>query len=84
MSIETLDDIIEELADKEGIYGACDNSCEESGRCVCRVAWVPDMKKRILYAVEVEKKLNGGGVISTGFQERVISAGVQSASGARE
>ena len=50
MPIETLDDILEELADKIGIYGTERNE------------WVIITKERILFAVSVEliRLLNRG------------------------
>lgn len=56
MSIETLDDVIEELLDRLGIYGACGDMCTDRNPCRCcsEVA----LKERIMAAVEVEHLLN--------------------------
>ena len=58
--IETLDDIVEQIADKKGIYGACphhdDGDCDSKG-LNCRCCWTADLKDRILAAVEVDRKL---------------------------
>jgi len=58
MPIETLDDIIEELADGLGIYG-CGGEEDESHEddCDCRVCFEIEMRERIMSAVEIEKKL---------------------------
>ncbi len=62
--IETLDDIVEHLANRIGIYGA---HAERPADCIpdlsrsektCRSCWASDMKERILYAVEIERKLS--------------------------
>lgn len=60
MSIETLDDIVTELANSYGIYGApC--SCEEQengcNKRACRMCWEVGMKLRIREAVSIENKL---------------------------
>jgi hypothetical protein len=44
--IETLDDIIEDLANQAGVYGADRRSC-----------WVATVKGRIEAAVEIESRL---------------------------
>jgi hypothetical protein len=54
--IETLDDIIEWLADQIGVYGAHDDECEKPDKC--RPCWTSDLKERIERAVEVERKLS--------------------------
>lgn len=56
MSIETLDDIVEELADSLGVYGA---HAEEhpDGQCECRVCFSMGMSRRIMDAVQVERRL---------------------------
>lgn len=55
MPIETLDDIIDGLADKLGIYGAHD---EEEGKGEpCRVCWTSDLRAHILAAVQIEHRL---------------------------
>jgi hypothetical protein len=53
--IETLDDIIEDLANKLGIYGAHGRQCEDgSAPRICRGCWTYNLKSRIRNAVEVE------------------------------
>jgi hypothetical protein len=59
--IETLDDIIEEIADRKGVYGACPH--HDDGDCAadkpgCRCCWTANLRARIDAAVEVERKLN--------------------------
>lgn len=58
--IETLDDIIEELADKFGIYGIGSEEGDHSAGCKCRVCFCAWLKGRIERAVEVEGKLGRG------------------------
>jgi hypothetical protein len=59
MPIETLDDIITEIADLAGIYGA--HGTREDGECEppvpCRMCFEEQMKSRILEAVAIELKL---------------------------
>ncbi len=52
--IETLEDIIEQLADKLGIYGAH----QESEQKPCRCCWTASLRCRIDDAVEIDRKLN--------------------------
>lgn len=56
MPIETLDDIIEELADKLGIYGAHDEDDDPDygGACSCRCCWTSGMAERIKQGVRVD------------------------------
>lgn len=56
--IETLDDIIEQIANWAGVYGAHDERCGK-GHGACRCCWTAELKGRILWAVEVERKLYG-------------------------
>lgn len=54
--IETLEDIIEQLANAVGVYGAHDeNKCPESKTCRC--CWTANLRARIEGAIEVERKL---------------------------
>jgi hypothetical protein len=53
--IETLDDIIEELANRIGIYGAHGLGCEAGS--TCRMCWTSGLRSRINAAVEIERKL---------------------------
>ena len=54
--IETLDDIIEQLANELGIYGAHDY--EACDRRMCRSCWTASIRSRINQAVEIERKIN--------------------------
>jgi hypothetical protein len=57
--IETLDDIIEQIADRLGIYGACHDSYpSETRACPCRCCFTSSLASRIRAAVEVERKLS--------------------------
>jgi len=64
MPIETLDDIIDELADKLYIYGSqySEEEMNEYGGhpsdCKCRMCFQIEMNKRIHDAIEIENKLN--------------------------
>lgn len=46
--IETLDDIIEEMANTIGIYRGHDNRCNE--KTLCRICWTTEIKDRIVQA----------------------------------
>ena len=56
MAIETLNDIIEELANGLGIYGSCEHNDEEhdDDSYCCRIAFAGMMRSRIEAAVKVE------------------------------
>ncbi len=58
--IETLEDIVEQLANQLGIYGAHGDrprDCKPPRDC-CRCCFVADLKARIEAAVEVERLLS--------------------------
>ena len=55
--IETLDDIIEELADQLGVYGAGPEDDDHSVKCDCRICFTTNLRDRIERAIEVEQKL---------------------------
>jgi hypothetical protein len=60
MSIETLDDIIEQLADQLGKWG-CGNPDDQGNHpddCDCRMCFTCGLRTRIERAVEVEQALN--------------------------
>jgi hypothetical protein len=58
MPIETLQDVVEYLADQVGIYGAHDDeACEKKP---CRVCWTGDVTERIWKAVRIEEQLERG------------------------
>lgn len=65
MPIETLDDIIEELADRLDAYGSCHgdsvNGCE-SENCHCRCGWVSELTRRLTDAFEIEQRLRPTGI----------------------
>jgi hypothetical protein len=52
--IEQLSDIVEELANKVGVYGAAEHHGDE---CGCRVCWTSGLRSRILDAVRIERQL---------------------------
>ena len=56
--IETLDDIVEDLANKLGVYGAHNADCVGHTGKQCRVCWVTELRGRINRAVEIERKLS--------------------------
>lgn len=60
MPIETLDDIVEELADNLCVYGAHSTECR-SGR-YCRCCWTSALKERVRAAVSVERRLAKGDI----------------------
>lgn len=55
MPIETIDDIIEGLADKLGVYGAHDDEC--TAKKPCRVCWTSDFRDHLMGAFQVERIL---------------------------
>lgn len=59
--IETLDDIIEQLADLLAVYGAHSERCE-SGRLICRCCFASRLKARIMAAVDMEIIIRGSQV----------------------
>jgi len=68
MNIETIDDILNELADKLYVYGCCKAAtkavdvCEEKDPCCCRVGFMIEYRERINKAIENEEKLNLAGL----------------------
>lgn len=59
MPIETLSDIVEELANDLGIYGShVEEHSDSDGQCECRVCWASGIISRIKAAIEVERKIN--------------------------
>ncbi len=57
----TLNDIIEGLADKIGVYGAHDDDNDEACESKpCRVCWTSDLSDRIWAAVRLEQQLERG------------------------
>jgi len=54
--IETLDDIVEQIADWCGAYG-CGPDEDHPPDCKCRICFTIGLKERIHKAVEVERKL---------------------------
>ena len=54
--IETLDDIVEQLADWCDIYG-CGEDGDHAPDCQCRICFTIGLKKRIREAVAIEIKL---------------------------
>lgn len=61
MNIETIDDIIEDIADKLGVYGACKSTdpdgCDNDNDLCCRCGFSMALKDRIYAALENENKL---------------------------
>lgn len=57
MAIETLQDILTEVADRIGVYGAHGEPEDEPCNPQCRMCFEFDLRQRILNAVEVERKL---------------------------
>lgn len=58
---EEINDVVEELADRFGIYGCeCDdmNDCPDDLYQRCRMCFVPDMTDRIVDAVRLYDKIN--------------------------
>lgn len=64
MPIETLNDIVEEMANRLGVYGTCvanDEHGHQVRECLpgetCRICFEIGLKSRIHAAVEIERKL---------------------------
>ena len=77
MAVETLDDVIEEICDAMGVYGAHgdpddsstsrdETPCEGRLRGMCRVCASAYLHKRIRKAAEIERLLNGTVIAKTG------------------
>lgn len=66
MEIETIDDVIDMLADKLGVYGACksesDDGCDCDNLMCCRVGFAMVIKDKIYTAIENENKLREAGL----------------------
>jgi len=60
MPIETLDDIIDELADGLGIYGCGGEEDSHKDDCDCRVCFEVGMRIRIFKAIELEMAIARG------------------------
>lgn len=63
MAIETLDDIVEEIANTISVYGAHDEHCGDGPKS-CRCCYVAELKERIRDAVNVERILNAHRIAS--------------------
>ncbi len=63
--IETLDDVMNELADRFDIYGACksedDEGCFKNTHFCCRVGFMAHYENRLREAIENEKRLADAG-----------------------
>lgn len=57
--IETLEDIVEQVADWVNAYGAHDETCTQ--KRPCRMCFTQDLRHRIDCAAEVDRKLNPRG-----------------------
>ena len=71
--LETLHDVVEELADQLGVYGSHPPETEDGERrapCPCRVCWASSMETRIHSAVELEQKLAKLAAIDDAKEER--------------
>ena|ERR1700677_123305 len=62
MPLETLEDIIEGLADKLGIYGAHDDENDAACRVKpCRMCWTSDLEDHLLAAFQLKQTLSALG-----------------------
>lgn len=58
MPIETLDDIIEQLADEIGVYGAHDEDDEDACHIKpCRMCWTSSLHDHLIAAFKIEEQL---------------------------
>jgi len=74
MEIETLDDLVEDLADKFGVYGAGPEG-DHPDDCKCRICFTIGMKERIRSAVEVEKSVLVEGLANGWIQYKCRGCG---------
>lgn len=67
MTIETVDDLCNQIADWIGVYGACKacndsedeaNGCENENPLCCRTGFMMMLSERMQEAVENDKRLN--------------------------
>lgn len=58
MAIETVEDIIEDLADKLGVYGAHEEEGKEHEDRPCRVCFTSGLKTRLSLAFDLEAKIS--------------------------
>jgi hypothetical protein len=63
--IETLDDIVEDVASGLGIYGACPPGTEQGALCCCRCCYTAALTARIRAAVRVDDALRRGTAMIT-------------------
>lgn len=59
-NVETVPELVEELANLLGVYGVHDESCGQPGRPTCRVCWTQAVENRIRKAVDNERLLSRG------------------------
>ena len=61
MNIETIDDIVTNLADLLGVYGCCKSDGDDDTVCnsttCCRIGFEMTIKERIYAAIQNEEKL---------------------------
>jgi hypothetical protein len=62
MNIETVDELVDQIADWIGVYGCCkaaetNDDCEDTNPCCCRVGFHMVMGERIRNAVHNEEEL---------------------------
>ena len=61
MPLETLQDIVEYLADQANVYGAHDDENDEACETrPCRICWTEEVTERIWRAVRLEQQLERG------------------------
>lgn len=68
--IETLNDIIDELGDRLGIYGAHGDG-ETTSEYHCRVCFASSLHGRIMSAIDIERTITAGRVARAGLETRV-------------
>lgn len=65
MKIEILEDVLNDIADKSGVYGACKSEnferCDNTSPFCCRVGFMMHYKVRIRQAIANEEKLKESG-----------------------
>lgn len=58
--VETIDDVVSDIANQIGIYGACSDDEQDDCSGTCRSCFEVQLRERILEAICVEKLLYPG------------------------
>lgn len=75
VELETVEELVEDIADMAGVYGTLDYIGDHEDSCKCRVCFVIRMTERIRQAVANEKLLYGVPTHDDDAEEPVLSIG---------